>query len=325
MVWRELAVDKLISRDKFHSLRQWMMNLKSVHPKLNKDNKQYFDNVFNSIHKSDDGQETRFFFSKINSTEATNVIMALPLVIRDELGLEPTCFIHKGDAEKIMEGLWDSTTRVYKNKNMLNQEQYMDEMEEFFSANNVFLGNTVEVPHLSSAEIHKQVAMANGEDEVSVISNLTDKTLQDAKIPHQTAPQDNESIQSGMTSKSKTRLAVKEALQAVTIEHGKALKEQQQKFQKEIDELKKLLVTQSQTPKKNNTSTQGEVGYKTVPTREKQTNDEASVSSSSLTSLQHKVQAIVTLSPVAKRPKRSTSRMKRSSGGSSNAATKRHD
>lgn len=320
-----LAIDKSVTREGFRSLRQWLMNLKSINPKLNKDGKQYFDNVFTSIHKSDDGQEYRFYFSKINATEATNVIMALPLVIRDELRLEPTSFIHKEDVENIMEGQWDAHTRVYKNKNMLNQEQYMDEMEEFFSANNIFLGNTGELNPLSNAEIQKQVAMANGEDEVSVISNLTDKTLQDATLPQQTSSRDSDSVQSCMTSKSKTRLAVKEALQVVTTERRRALQEQQQRFQKEIDELKKLLATQHQTPKKNNTSTQDVTQSHTTLEKDQRSNDDASVSSSSLNSLQQKVQAVITLSPAAKRPRRSSSRMKRNSGGSSKSATKNHD
>jgi hypothetical protein len=78
----ELALDKSIYTDKFSSLQQWLMNVNSIQPKRNKDNKQYHDRVFTSIHKANDGQETRFYFSKVNSTEATNIIAALPLLIK---------------------------------------------------------------------------------------------------------------------------------------------------------------------------------------------------------------------------------------------------
>jgi hypothetical protein len=292
----ELALDKSIATEKFYSLRQWLMNLTSIQPKLNKDNKQYHDRVFSSIHKANDGQETRFYFSKVNSTEATNIIAALPLLIRDELKLDPTCFVHKSDAATIMEGTWEIQTRTYKNKHMLNQEQYMEDMDEFFCANKSFLGHTVEVPPLHTTEDErKQVAMANGEDDVSLLSNLTDKTLRDANTPGPVNQEDGASVQSGMTSRSKTQLAVKEALKAVSLEHKKALQEQQQKFQKELEVLKQSL-TQA-TPKTKN---------KTVIQLEEDSSrgtDDGSDTTNSLTSLQHRVQELNTSSrkPAAKR------------------------
>jgi hypothetical protein len=112
-------------------------------------------------------------------------------------------------------------------------------MDEFFHANNCFLGHTVEVTTtVPTADVQKYTAMANGEDEVSILSNLTEKTLQEAnKAGTTTSIHEEQSVQSGMTSRSKTQLAVKEALQAVSLEHNKALKEQQKKFQLEIEAL----------------------------------------------------------------------------------------
>jgi hypothetical protein len=110
----ELALDKSIKANQFFSLKQWLMNLKSITPKLNKDNKQYYDHVFTSIHKSNDGQETRFYFSKANATEASNIIAALPLIIKEELKLAPTCFAHRSEVDPILEGVWDPKTRIYK-------------------------------------------------------------------------------------------------------------------------------------------------------------------------------------------------------------------
>jgi hypothetical protein len=227
----EIALDRSIVKDGFRSLRQWLLNLKSLHPKLNKDKKQYFDNVFTSIHRDTDGQEVKFYFSKVNETEASNIILALPLIIRDELNLDPSCFMHRSDVANTLEGAWDPTTRVYKNKNMMNQEQYMEDMDDFFHANNCFLGQTVEVATpIPSGEVQKHTALVNGEDDVSMLSNLTDKTLQEANKTGEGSAYENQSVQSGMTSRSKTQLAVKEALQAVSLEHKKALQEQQKSF-----------------------------------------------------------------------------------------------
>jgi hypothetical protein len=136
---------------------------------------------------------------------------------------------------------------------MLNQEQYMAKMDDFFCANNSFLGHTVEVPpSVPTEEEKKQVAMANGEDDVSIVSNLTDKTLRDANDSVKGIQGDGSSVQSGMTSRSKTQLAVKEALQVVSLEHNKALKEQQRKFQRELDDLKKTLAQATPKTKKHN-------------------------------------------------------------------------
>ena len=53
------------------------------------------------------------------------------------------------------------------------------------------------------------------------------------------------SQQSGNTSKSKTQAAVKEALKDVSLQHNKAMKEQHDKFQRELEELRKKLQAQS--------------------------------------------------------------------------------
>lgn len=316
----ELALDKSIKANQFFSLRQWLMNLKSITPKLNKDNKQYYDHVFTSIHKSNDGQETRFYFSKANATEASNIIAAIPLIIKEELKLAPTCFAHRSEVDPILEGIWDPKTRIYKNKNMLNQEQYMAEMDDFFCANNSFLGHTVEVPpSVPTEEEKKQVAMANGEDDVSIVSNLTDKTLRDANDSVKGIQGDGNSVQSGMTSRSKTQLAVREALQVVSLEHNKALKEQQRKFQRELDDLKKTLA--QATPKTKNTTVIN------LDNSDQQDNDDSSETNTSMTSLQQKVNCLSTgtKTPAAKRTKRSSSRLKRRGGTSSESATPDHD
>jgi hypothetical protein len=92
------------------------------------------------------------------------------------------------------------------------------------------------------------MAMANGEDDASVLSQLTDKTLKEANLrpPRNGATSSASSVtslQSGNTSKSKTQAAVKEALKEVSIEHNKAMIEQKRQFQKEIEALR-LALTQ---------------------------------------------------------------------------------
>lgn len=310
----ELAIDQSIKKDNILSLRQWLMHLKSIHPKMNKDKKHYFDHLFTSIHRSDNGQEVKFYFSKVNSMEASNVIAALPLVIKEELNLDPTCFFHRSEVHPILEGVWEPETREYKNKNMIQQEQYLAEMDDLFTANTSFLGKTVEMTtNVSINDVQKQVAMANGEDDISLLSNLTDKTLQEANG----VQPDNVSIQSGMTSRSKTQIAVKEALQAVSSEHNKALKEQQAKFQKEIAELKRAL--NQSTPKTKNT------GIIELETDSQMEDDESSDTQTGLTSLQRQVQSLSTSSPAAKRTRRSSSRLKRKGGDSSDGATGEND
>jgi hypothetical protein len=202
---------------------------------------------------------------------------------------------------------------------MLNQEQYIEDMDEFFCANQSFLGHTVEIlPTNVTEDERKEVAMANGEDDVSLLSNLTDKTLKEANTPSTGNQDDGTSIQSGMTSRSKTQLAVKEALKAVSLEHKKALQEQQQKFQKELDVLKQSL-TQATPKTKNKAVIQ-------LEDDSSRASDDGSDTTNSLTSLQQRVKNMHTNStPAAKRAKRSSSRLKRRSGTSPESATMKHD
>lgn len=63
-----------------------------------------------------------------------------------------------------------------------------------------------------SGDMAKAMAMANGEDEVSVLSQLTDKTLKEANTRSRkgisSSASSITSVQSGNTSKSKTQAAV---------------------------------------------------------------------------------------------------------------------
>lgn len=63
--------------------------------------------------------------------------------------------------------------------------------------------------------------MANGEDDVSVLSTLTEKTLKVATVPGGRV--DASSVASGQTSRSKTQAAVRAALKEVFLEHNKAM------------------------------------------------------------------------------------------------------
>lgn len=240
----EMALDRSIHKDKFESLRQWLMSLKSIHQKTNSKGVTFQDALFTSIHRSPDGREVTFYFYKANEVEATNVVTGLPLFIRDELQLEPGCFFHKSDYSAIMEGTWNSATREYKNKGVMNQEQYLQELDEFFSVNRNFLpemivlGNTEPKEHQA-----KTLALASGTDDVSILSQLTDKTLKAVTTTMDSGRslKDDSSIESGQTSKSKTQAAVREALKEVSLEHNRAMEEQQMKFQKEMEALRKSM------------------------------------------------------------------------------------
>lgn len=90
----------------------------------------------------------------------------------------------------------------------------------------------------------KAIALANGTDDVSILSQLTEKTLKaatSATIVMNRNTQDDLSIESGNTSCSKTQAAVKEALKEVSLEHNKAMEEQRLKFQRELEELRNAL------------------------------------------------------------------------------------
>jgi hypothetical protein len=180
MTWKgSLALDRSISTEKFESFRHWMMSMTSQVEKPKKDGTKYKDKLFLSIHRSNDRQETQFYFYRSNSTEASNVISALPLVVKHELGLDPSCFFHKADYLGILNGTWNSDKREFKNEQTLNQEQFLQDLDDCFLVNKEFLP---EVVIMGQSKIDKDLAtktmaMANGEDEVSVLSNLTEKTL----------------------------------------------------------------------------------------------------------------------------------------------------
>mmetsp|Transcript_1469 Transcript_1469/g.2680 ORF Transcript_1469/g.2680 Transcript_1469/m.2680 type:complete len:140 (+) Transcript_1469:216-635(+) len=94
------------------------------------------------------------------------------------------------------------------------------------------------------------MAMANGEDDVSILSQLTEKTLKEAtsrrrKDGIQSSDSSIASNQSGMTSRSKTQAAVREVLKEVSIQHNQAMKEQHDRFQKELEALRQALANQT--------------------------------------------------------------------------------
>lgn len=177
----EMALDRSIYPDRFVSLRQWLMSLRSITPKINSKGLQFQDHLFTGIHRSPDGREVTFYFYKANETEATNLVAGLPFFIQDELQLDPGCFLHRSDNMTILEGTWNKETREYKNKGTMNQEQYLQELDDFFSVNRTFLPDMIVLDNAVSKESHeKAIALASGTDDVSVLSQLTDKTLRAA-------------------------------------------------------------------------------------------------------------------------------------------------
>jgi hypothetical protein len=258
-----LALDRSIKKDGFESFRHWLMSLTSLVEKRKKDGTTYKDRLFQSIHRSKETNETRFYFYRYNATEARNVISALPLVVKEELGLDPACYFHKADYANILDGHWMPSTREFKNKQTLNQEQYLLDLDDCFLANKEFLPEVV-VMGTSTVDpevARKTMAMANGEDDASVLSQLTEKTLKAATSKHGSGLPSGSTVtsqQSGMTSKSKMQAAVKEALKDISLQHNKAMKEQQEKFQREIEVLRKALedrTTVSQTNHSTNDKT----------------------------------------------------------------------
>jgi len=170
--------------------------------------------------------------------------------VKYELGLDPACFFHKADYVGIIDGSWNSATCQFKNIQTLNQEQYLHDLDDCFMINKEFLPEVVllEQTKVDQETANKAMAMANGEDDVSVLSQLTDKTLKASMSrTGSRSPSDStvSSQQSGMTSKSKTQAAVKEALRDVSIQHNQAMQEQQAKFQKEIESLRQALASRT--------------------------------------------------------------------------------
>jgi hypothetical protein len=322
--WRgEVALDRSIRSDKFESFRHWLMSLSSIKEKPKKDGTMYKDRLFTSIHRSLDKQETLFYFYQSNKAEALQVISALPLMIQEELGLDPGCFFRKTDYAGILEGQWNAVTREYKNKLVINQEQYLQELDDCFLANSAYLPDVVTVEKVViSPEMAKVIAMANGEDDASILSQLTDKTLKEATSrPRKgmtSSTSSVTSVQSGNTSKSKTQAAVKDALKEVSLEHNKAMKEQQQRFQKEIEALRQALDQRadlSLAPSQDavmEPSSEGDAVH-----MEDSSDDEEALLHNTRLSRHHLTQP--PKSPIHKRPKRSKSSSLRGRGGPSSA------
>jgi hypothetical protein len=320
----EIALDRSIKSEKFESFLKWLMAITSLVPKKKKDGTQYYDKLFTSIHRSPNKQETRFYFYQSNKKEALNVISGLPLMIREELGLDPCCFFRKADYMGILDGEWNPATREYRNQQEINQAQYLEELDECFLANSEYLPEVVIMDQATKASVSedmkKAMAMANGEDEVSVLSQLTDKTLKEATTrPRSGLSSSASSItsaQSGNTSKSKTRAAVRDALREVSLEHNKAMIEQKQLFQKEIEALRKALEHRTEV-------TPGNEGISNDKTHvddeevqiEDSSDDEASVRQQSNTSRNSSGKS--SKSVIHKRPTRSKFRATRARGGPS--------
>jgi hypothetical protein len=302
----EMALERSIHKDQFHSLRQWLMSIQSIHPKLHSNGTTYKDKLFHSIHRSQDNSEVKFYFYKANATEANNVIAALPLFLQEELQLDPSCFFHRSDYLSILEGTWSKDKREYKNKGILNQEQYLQELDECFMTNRAFLPEVIVLDNVTNSQHQaKAMAMANGEDEVSVLSNLTEKTLKAATKPGGT---DETSVASGHTSRSKTQAAVRAALKEVSLEHNKAMAEQQKKFQQELAALRQSFERQT-------TTDQSEREVTTIP---------STPTAGEVQDIQHMEEdssddelALQQTRRCSKRPKRSQSSSKQRKGGAS--------
>jgi hypothetical protein len=231
----EMAIDRSICSDRFVLLHQWLMSLKSITQKTTSKGSPFQDPLFTGIHRSPDGRDVTFYFYKANEAEATNQVAGLPLVIRDELKLDPGCFFHRSNYLTILEGTWTPATREYKNKGMMNQEQYLQELDEFFSVNRTFLPDMIVFENTVNTQTQA--------DGVSVLSQLTDKMLRAATsiATLDKSSQDDSSIESGQTSRSKTQAAVKEALKEVSLEHNRAMEDQRVKCQRELEELGRSL------------------------------------------------------------------------------------
>jgi hypothetical protein len=126
---------------------------------------------------------------------------------------------------------------------------------------------------------------------------------------HSPSESTTNSQQSGNTTKSKTQAAVKEALRDVSIQHNQAMKEQQEKFRKEIEALRKALETKTavspqKTRKTNDTTTPNEVTDDVSRNVEDSSDDEASMKNNNTHSLSQKTNPKSVKSPVRKRAKR---------------------
>jgi hypothetical protein len=238
--------------------------MQSLTEKPRRNGKPYRDKLFTSIHRSIELQEVRFYFYRANELEARQVISALPLVVQEELGLDAGCFFHKTDIAGVLTGVWDSTKRIFKNHQTINQEQYLEDLDDCFMANKEFLPEVVILDmNTIGSDAAKAMAIANGTDDVSILSQLTEKTLKEATSRR---PNDTQSIhslqsqESGNTSKSKTQAAVKEALKDVSLQHNQAMKEQQEKYQKEIETLCRALESRSMSELQNTATDTNSIG-----------------------------------------------------------------
>lgn len=342
----EMALEKSIAEDKFISLRQWLMSVNSLHQKTTRQGQGYHDRLFTSIHHDKNALETRFYFYKVNEVEAMNVISALPLFVRDTLNLDPACFFHHSDFKHILEGTWDKEKREYKDPNMINQEQYLMDLDDCFNVHREFFPHTIFTDTKETRmETEKHLAMANGEDDISILSSLTEKTLKAAtKIPGTSGRgDDGMSVESGMTSKSKTQLAVRSALKEVSAEHHKAMEEQQKKFEREIAQLRQALEQNNAVLNQQEVAIQGtqdspealplETDINNMDAKQEETGvmdlDDSSDDMASLpstrrafkkTSLSEASAALA--SPDHKRPKRSQSKSRSGQGGRHSSSNK---
>jgi hypothetical protein len=138
----EISLDRSIKDDGFKSLRHWLMSITSIQEKPKKDGTVYKDKLFTSIHRSPNKLETRFTFT--NPTKrGFKCHFGLPLMITEELGLDPGCFFRKADYAGIMDGTWNTATREYKHKREINQDQYLQELDDFFVANSEYLPEVI--------------------------------------------------------------------------------------------------------------------------------------------------------------------------------------
>jgi hypothetical protein len=217
------------------TLLQALISTSSIKTKTNKNGKNIIGRLFHSITPTEFQECYSVSYFQVNSQEATSVLSALPLFIEETWNISPSTFCRTCFINSAKEGVWESTTRVFKSKEDLEYASMLADI--------IDLADTPEEIVVLSSDHQKAMAMTE-EDAATQATDLRNKAPKPVT--------DDLSALTGSTRTSKAEEMTILAVQAVQRDHLLAMQEQATSHAaalKELQDLRlQLLASTQNTP-----------------------------------------------------------------------------
>ena len=227
----EFESDEEESKDTTTTLVELLLGVESIVPKTvvtSKTTKTYNGKVFYAAITDLESNVTTFQFQEYNEQEATSILRALPLFIRDHFGFKNgKKLCRSSHVVAAMKGQWDKETRVFLSQQDLRESVQFENLELLTQA-------TTQTKYISAD--HQRLLMGAKLDDASDITDLrnTTETMNDDPSALTT--------NTGSTRTSKAKAIAEQQVKEISRQYI----QQQTEDKKRIEEQQKQLNVQSQ-------------------------------------------------------------------------------